>query len=153
MFLGIIALWLRLNRLLLMTNMWLWSGSLWTVLFSMLMFMFFMLWPSLKKKKKRKRRWITHFKTENLREIKTKITNLVGTHSGLQHGLAKSYASRLTLSPLFCLSRCPKHGLHDRLWQWFRGFELQRVDSFWLSWFSTFSWEAFSSSCDILFVL
>lgn len=39
---------------------------------------------------------------------------LVGTHWGVQHGLARSYASKLTLSPLLCLSfLCPMHGLHE----------------------------------------
>lgn len=42
------------------------------------------------------------------------IVYLVGTHCGVQHGLARSYASKLTLSPLLCLSfLCPMQGLHE----------------------------------------
>lgn len=57
------------------------------------------------------------------------IIYLVGTQCGSQHGLAKSYASKLVLSlslslstlPLFVVAdfslffemKCPMHGLHD----------------------------------------
>lgn len=151
--------------LLFVANMGLWSRPLWTIFISMFMLVFFVLWPSLGMIKETTNQFpkvclladqIQNPKRKTIFQDKNVINHnqsyLVGTHSGLQHGLVKSYASRLTLSPLFCLSRWPKHGLHERLWQWLRDFDVQCA-SFWFSWFSTFSCDAFSSSRDMLFVL